>query len=101
MSTGRLPPDQDATALPAVLGAGEQDVLPRPVTATDFAPSRRQSSAQSGGRPGTPDSDGFGFSEFEGVEPLVPPAAAAAQVRVPARLDSCVVWCCCGAGMNA
>lgn len=63
--TGRLPPDQDAaTAVAAQLGDAESDVLFRPVTATsaglDTIVSRRTST---NGRPGTPDSDGFGYSE--------------------------------------
>ena len=74
---GYLPPDQDGAAEVAALGEGDQDVLPRAFTAAsitvDTSSSRRQSHAHSGGRPGTPDSDGFGFSEFEGIEPLVPP----------------------------
>lgn len=77
--SGRAPADQFGVADTAVLSEEEDDnapdVLARPSTASAIAleviPSRRESSA--GGRPGTPDSDGFGFSEFEGLEPLVPP----------------------------
>jgi hypothetical protein len=50
----------------AQLGDAEPDVLARPVTATSMAldtiVSRRTST---NGRPGTPDSDGFGYSEVK------------------------------------
>jgi hypothetical protein len=63
-ASGRLPPDQDGAAVVAQLGDAEPDVLARPVTATSMAldtiVSRRTST---NGRPGTPDSDGFGYSE--------------------------------------
>jgi hypothetical protein len=58
----------------AQLGDAEPDVLARPVTATSMAldtiVSRRTST---NGRPGTPDSDGFGYSEVSSV--LRAPAA--------------------------
>ena len=71
---GRLALDQDlAAALMEQLDDAEPDVLSRPLAPAapglDTIISRRQST--SNGRD-TPDSDGFGFSEFEGLEPLVP-----------------------------
>lgn len=83
-AAGRLQ-DQDAAALLAAeLDDTEPDVLTRPAVAAAAVAdggrhggvSRHQST--SGGRD-TPDSDGFGFSEFEremGIEPLVPPELA-------------------------
>jgi len=83
---GRLALDQDAAAvLMEQLDDSEPDVLSRPVAPAapglDTIISRRQST--SNGR-GTPDSDGFGFSEFEGLEPLVPPEEAAAAALTEA-----------------
>ena len=83
---GRLALDQDlATVLMEQLDDAEPDVLSRPLgpaaPGLDTIVSRRQST--SNGR-GTPDSDGFGFSEFEGLEPLVPPEEAAAAALTEA-----------------
>jgi hypothetical protein len=67
------------------LDDAEPDVLSRPLAPAapglDTIISRRQST--SNGRD-TPDSDGFGFSEFEGLEPLVPPEEAAAAALTEA-----------------
>lgn len=74
-----------AAVLMEQLDDAEPDVLSRPVAPAapglDTIVSRRQST--SNGR-GTPDSDGFGFSEFEGLEPLVPPEEAAAAALTEA-----------------
>lgn len=85
---GRLPPDQDAAPSGfAFVDANEQDVLPRPApagTTLGTIPSRRASTTLSGRM--TPDSDGFGYSEFEGNEPLVPPAEALAAALAEQQL---------------
>lgn len=85
--SGRLALDQDlaAAVLLEQMDDAEPDVLSRPLgpaaPGLDTIISRRQST--SNGR-GTPDSDGFGFSEFEGLEPLVPPEEAAAAALTEA-----------------
>eukprot|EP00879_Flechtneria_rotunda_P001305 GHRR01001455.1.p1 GENE.GHRR01001455.1~~GHRR01001455.1.p1 ORF type:complete len:1942 (+),score=725.52 GHRR01001455.1:344-6169(+) len=77
--SGRLALDQvGLPTLATVDDDAEPDVPVRPATATSMAAdtvvsARRQSTSN---RPDTPDSDGFGYSEFEGIEPLVPPEVA-------------------------
>lgn len=86
------------------LDDAEPDVLSRPVAPAapglDTIVSRRQST--SNGR-GTPDSDGFGFSEFEGLEPLVPPeeAAAAALTEAAAAAAAATETAALGDGGSA